>query len=142
MLGPTAKARMNFIGFQQLFAFNNEVDWYNWKIWINQNQIDYTQYLSISVRIELELNRMRVFLQEDAWESYCSLREGENSVSYLHYKDFQPEEAEAQENSIDGTGSFEDQPKINHPEKEFYSNIEHVEKQTSILANIATFYTE
>lgn len=90
MLGKTAKARMNYIGFHQLFAFDNEVDWYSWRIWIKENEVNHTQYLSISVRIDTELKRMRTYLEEDMWEAYCSLSEDEYSVSYLRYEDFRP----------------------------------------------------
>lgn len=146
MLGGTAKKRMNYIGFRQLFAFDNEVDWYGWKIWINENRVDYTQYLSISMRIDTELKRMREFLKEDMWEAYCSLEENEYSVSYLRYEDFQPAGFEQNDNrdDSDNSGSSTNIQVVvnNHPEKvekQMFSNIEHIEKKTSILANIATF---
>ena len=148
MLGPTAKARMNFIGFRQLFAFDNEVDWYSWKIWINENKISHTQYLSISMRIDTELKRMRLFLSENMWDAYCSLNEDEFSVSYLTYEDFQEKTLIEDENELRdehnlSTKSSNIQLIVNnHPEKieeQFFSNIEHLEKRTSILANIATF---
>ena len=147
MLGETAKARMNYVGFRQLFAFDNEVDWYNWKVWVQENKVDHTQYLSISIRIDTELNRMREFLEEDMWESYCSLTEDEYSVSYLRYEDFRPKDNET---NNDKNGDFDDPSQAaniqvvinNHPEKiekQMLSKIEYVEKKTSILANIATF---
>jgi len=147
MLGPTAKARMNYIGFCQFFAFDNEVDWYSWKIWIKENKVDHTQYLSISMRIDTELKRMCVYLEEDMWETYCSLAEDEYSISYLQYEDFRPDEIEQcndnDSNSDDSGKSTNIQVVVNnHPEKteeEMFSNIEHMEKKTSILANIATF---
>lgn len=147
MLGATAKARMNFIGFQKFVAFDNEVDWYNWKIWIKENEISHTVYLSISMRIDTELKRMRVFLMEDAWESYCSLREDEHSVSYLRYEVFRPEEAMLRDNSDDSSSISGCSPNIhvvvnNHHEKveeKFHSNFEHVEKTTGTIANISTF---
>ncbi|EZH82276.1 hypothetical protein AU05_08250 [Ectopseudomonas composti] len=146
MLGKTAKARMNYIGFRQLFAFDNEVDWYSWKTWINKNRVDHTQYLSISMRIDTELKRMREFLKEDMWEVYCSLEENEFSVSYLRYEDFQPVDFKQNEN-LDNPGNPGSSTNIqvilnNHPEKvekQMFSNIERIEKNTSILANIATF---
>lgn len=146
MLGETAKSRMNYIGFKQFFAFDNVVDWYSWKVWIKKNKIDHTQYLSISMRIETELKRMRVFLQEDMWNAYCNLDEGEYSVSYLHYEDFKPDSPESESGNEQKIGSVV-QPNIhvvvnNHPEKieeKLFSNIEYMEKKTSILANIATF---
>ena len=147
MLGATAKARMNFIGFQKLVAFNNEVDWYNWKIWITENKINHTLYLSISMRIDTEIKRMRVFLLEDDWEAYCSHSEEEYSVSYLRYKDFQPEESVSEDNSNDGSGGLERPQNIqivvnNHHEQveeKFFSDYIPAEKVTAILANITTF---
>lgn len=146
MLGETPKARMNYLGFRQLFAFDNEVDWYSWKIWINENKVDHTQYLSISMRIDTELKRMRGFLEEDMWEAYCSLEEDEYSVSYLRYENFRSPDVE-QNDDYDDPNNSENATNIqvvvnNHPEKveeQMFSNIEHIEKKTSILANIATF---
>jgi len=143
MLGETAKARMNYLGFCQFFSFDNEVDWYNWKIWINENKVDYTQYLSISMRIDTELKRMREFLEEDMWEAYCSLAEDEYSVSYLRYEDFRPPSVEQDNYEHSGSNDSGGATNVNHqPEKieeKMFSNIEHIEKKTSIMANIATF---
>ena len=146
MLGSTAKARMNHIGFNQLFAFDNEVDWFSWQRWINKNKIDHTQYLSVSLRIETELKRMRFFLKEDMWEAYCNLEKDEYSVSYLNYEDFQSEVVEVPEcgvQTVDSMNHSNIHVVVNNHleklEKEVFSNIESFEKKTSIMANIATF---
>lgn len=146
MLGEKPKARMNYIGFRQFFAFDNPVDWYSWKIWVKDNYVDHTQYLSISMRIDTELKRMKEFLSEDMWESYCSLSEDEYSISYLQYSDFRTETPNETDND---SGDNEDiqQTNIqvvvnNHPEQvegQMFSHIESIDKKTSILANIATF---
>lgn len=146
MLGSTAKERMKYVGFNQLFAFDNVVDWYNWKLWVNENEVDHTQYLSISMRIETELRRMRFFLKEDMWDAYCNLQANEYSVSYLQYEDFQPKAKEPPEHGVQ-TADDINHPSIqvvinNHPEKteeKVFSNIKRIEEQTSIMANIATF---
>ncbi|MEZ8778560.1 hypothetical protein AB6D85_13150 [Vibrio splendidus] len=84
-LGPTAVKRLNYIGFDLLFPFNNPVDWYNWKEMIKEKDINHTIYFSISTRVTTELKRIEMHLERKLWNDYCQLSDSEFSVSKERY---------------------------------------------------------
>jgi hypothetical protein len=85
ILGDTAIRRMNYVGFDLLYPFNNPVDWYNWKEKIKERKVPQSIYFSIGIRISAEINRIEQFLEFDAWDSYSRLSSSDFSVSCDRY---------------------------------------------------------
>jgi hypothetical protein len=84
-LGGTAIKRLNYVGFDLLFPFNNPVDWYNWKELVKKKKIHNTMYFSVSTRIATEFERMEQHITNGTWESYCKLSASEFSVPKKQY---------------------------------------------------------
>ncbi len=72
---------------------------------------------------------------------YCNLKEDEYSISYSSYDDFQVKNIKSNESGVQGvTNSISHTNEhLEKVEKDGFSNIDHMEKKTSIMANIATF---
>jgi len=145
-LGKTAVKRLQYLGFDLLFPFNNPVDWYNWKIFIEEKKINHTIYFSVSTRVATEFKRMELHLENDTWESYCELSESEFSVPKERYSGLfadKVNDVHIENNSDPVTqnvhhiniGEFSYNEKI---EQQAVSNLNALHKQTGIWSNVAS----
>jgi len=73
IFGTHATKRFEYIGFFELFYFDNPVDWHAWKYKVIKEDVDFSSYASISFRIEAEIERMRVLLEKDSFDNYQNL---------------------------------------------------------------------
>lgn len=73
MLGDKATARMMYLGFDLVYAFDNPVNWHSWASKIIDNNVDQSNYMTISTEIESEFKRMEYYLENSAWNVYNDL---------------------------------------------------------------------
>ncbi|HFE37184.1 MAG TPA: hypothetical protein ENK06_02035 [Gammaproteobacteria bacterium] len=146
-LGVTAVKRLNYLGFDLLFPFNNPVDWYNWKELVEKNKIYNTMYFSISTRIATEFERMEQHIKNGTWESYCNLSESEFSVpkeQYLSLFINNVDRAESN-NSLEKTDDKNHGAQINidtftyneQREEQAIKTLDGLHKTTGIWSNVA-----
>ncbi|NIR49076.1 hypothetical protein GWO43_11515 [candidate division KSB1 bacterium] len=62
--------RLNYLGLYEYIPYDNPVDWYNWKLDIQEKEYPREMYWSIATRIDYELGRAKWFIERDLWESY------------------------------------------------------------------------
>jgi len=144
-LGRTAINRMNYLGFDMLFPFNNPVDWFTWKTFIKENSIEHTVYFSISIRLATEIKRMELHLENDAWNEYCELSEHEFSVSKSRYSELFFDEGHEDKENSERSNHAQNVQNIHigeisynkKTEEKAVSNLDKLEKGTSIWSNIA-----
>ena len=146
-LGVTAVKRLNYLGFDLLFPFNNPVDWYNWKELVKKNKIHNTMYFSVSTRIATEFERMEQHINNGTWESYCNLSESDFSVpkeQYLSLFINNVDQAE-QNNSLEKTDDKDHGTQINidtftyneQREEQAIKTLDGLHKTTGIWSNVA-----
>lgn len=61
-LGTKALMRLRIIGFDKLYAFDNPVDHFTWRLHVREQQVCQTIYASIIERINAELDRLETIL--------------------------------------------------------------------------------
>ena len=146
MLGEKAKKRLNYIGFSELFSFDNPVDWSNWKSGIVEKQIDHTIYASIAIRIDAELERIMFFLENGNWDAYNNFSCTEFLVSKTKYEVFFATELKnsplAQDKLEKNISTPEEHISIQNinvsleTEKEAINNLDKMHKKSSTISNI------
>ncbi len=144
MLGAECVKRLNHIGFDEYIPFDNPVDWYNWKIEINEKKIPRETYLSIGIRIDSELERLRFFIEREQFGSYENLSYGRYFVSKERYfessaKDNKQIHEEVNPQSKDGKiescGNVANTNNNATSEKEAISNLDKLHKKSSIITS-------
>ena len=145
LLGETALKRMNYLGFNYIYPFDNPVDWYNWKENIINNKVSHTIYLSMSLRMVSEIKRMESYLERDNWDAYNQLSESEFLTSKNRYKQhFEQSIASVKSPSdTNETNNLKEQ-KINinnfhynqKVEDKAVGNLDRIQKHSSIWSNI------
>lgn len=143
MLGQKAKNRLSYIGFNELFPFDNPVDWYNWKKMIKEKNIDHTIYASISIRVDSEIERIILFLSYNNWDTYNNLSDNEYLVSKKRYeKLFSQKDNDTKKNTEEKQITTREHIRIDNinvslnTEKEAVDNLDKLHKKTSTISNI------
>lgn len=150
MLGETATRRMNYIGFGLMYPFDNPVDWFNWKEEVKKRNIPISVYFSISIRMTSEFNRMRLYLEGEAWEQYTSLSESAFLVSKDRYSELFSTEESAQPldertSGIAGPPARPNEQRTLHIENFHYNqeveekavdHLDRIQKHSSIWSNV------
>jgi hypothetical protein len=72
-LGPKAVRRLNRLGFDLFFGFDNARDRYAWAQTVRERELSMHMFCSISLRIEAEIGRMRVLAEIGCPEAYDNL---------------------------------------------------------------------
>lgn len=85
IFGSHATKRFKYIGFFELFYFDNPVDWHAWKYKVIEKNIDFSGYASITFRIDAEIERMKVLLNKDLFQTYENLTTENYLVSKNKY---------------------------------------------------------
>ena len=138
-LGPRALARLNYIGLSVLYPFDNPVDLYNWRNYVQTNRIDHTTYASIAIRIDQELKRLSRVLELGGVASYEALSDDTFVVSKDRYAEF-----ESKKSTQDKTGAAE-RPSVhigavnigNPVDAPAVAQLEELEKKTAVWSNVS-----
>ena len=88
ILGKSCVERLNYVGFDEYISFDNPVDWYNWAAKVRELKIPKEVYLSISIRIDSELKRIRFLIENEQFNSYENLKYSNYLKPKERYKEF------------------------------------------------------
>ncbi|MFW9266218.1 hypothetical protein ACLK1G_03365 [Pseudomonas sp. NR3] len=142
-LGPKALKRLCYLGLDVLYPFDNIVDLYNWRVKVKKEKIEHTTYASIAIRIDSEIDRMRRVFSLGAYDSYEALPTEEFLVSKLRYS-ASPQNVSAVEAPQEMPAPTMRVDTINvqyAADSQAVSNLEKLEKETSIGSNLSTIIT-
>lgn len=139
-LGTTATKRLFYIGFDVLYPFDNPVDLYSWRSNTKNNRVDHAMYLSIALRIDSEIKRMRQIIQFGGEAAYDELPTDLLLVSKDRYEFASPTNEQAgQARSLNTQAARETEAlkKINAEESNAIKRLESLEQKTTIWANVS-----
>lgn len=74
-LGTSAQNRMIRLGFDLLYPYNNIVDQFNWRSKIISEDISFTTFASIAIRIDSELQIIEKLIAMESCEKYDAIPE-------------------------------------------------------------------
>lgn len=74
-LGSSAQNRMIRLGFDLLYPYNNIVDQYNWRTKIISDDISFTTFASIAIRIDSEIDIIEKLISMACSENYDAIPE-------------------------------------------------------------------
>ena len=74
-LGSSAQNRMIRLGFDLLYPYNNIVDQYNWRSKIISDDISFTTFASIAIRIDSEIEIIKKVISMERFENYDTVPE-------------------------------------------------------------------
>lgn len=74
-LGSSAQNRMIRLGFDLLYPYNNIVDQYNWRSKIISDDISFTTFASIAIRIDSEIEIIKKVISMERFENYDAIPE-------------------------------------------------------------------
>jgi hypothetical protein len=138
-LGPTALARLNYIGLTVLYPFDNPVDLYNWRSYVQTSRIDHTTYASIAIRVDQELKRLSRVLELGGVASYETLSDQMFVVSKDRYAEFGSKTNAADEASaMGGPAVHIGAVNIGNPvDAPAVGRLEELEKKTAVWSNVS-----
>ncbi|MGL6313044.1 hypothetical protein [Vibrio sp. WXL103] len=147
MLGSYCVDRLTYIGFDELIPFDNPIDWYNWAAFIRDNRVPREKYLSIGIRIDSELKRIRFLIEREGCDDYKNLSFGQYMVptSVSDQKDTKDvveralivEECDEEKDKVLDFGQFQLNQQSLY-EQEAISNLDKLHKKSSIISSWLT----
>ena len=139
-LGSKALQRLNFVGFSDLYAFDNPVDMYNWRVKVRKDKINHTTYASIAIRIDSELKRLRRIAEFGGEAAYEALEVDELLVSKVRYQSLagSHEKADSPAQGVSGSTVNIHTINMNHStDSQAVGKLEEYEKRTTIWSNVS-----
>lgn len=143
-LGPKARERLFYLGFDLLYPFDNPVDLFNWRVRVKKENIDHTTYASIAIRIDSELKRMRRVFALGGEAAYEVLPDDAFLVSKNRYKSVAAPTEECGGNDQSGPAASPPNMHIDTvniqyaADSQAVSKLERLEKETTIGANFSS----
>jgi hypothetical protein len=140
-LGSSAQNRMIRLGFDLLYPFNNIVDQYNWRSKIISNEISFTTFASIAIRIDSEIEIIEKIISMKHFENYEAIPETLFTQSKSRYTlttsphvdldiDLKPPTSDGSPDNIK-----------KEADAEAINQIKKIEQKSNILSNLATVAT-
>jgi len=139
-LGPKALQRLNFIGFDELYSFDNPVDMYNWRMKVRNDKIEHATYASIAIRIDAEIKRLDCISQLGGEEAYDELEVGFLLVSKARYQSLKGSSERSSLSVPTNTSSTINihTLNMNHPaDSQAVDRLEEFERKTTIWSNVS-----
>lgn len=140
VLGAGAQNRMITIGFDLLYPFNNIVDQYNWRSKVIKEEINFTTFASIAIRIDAEIQIMERTFEMDGHNQYNALSDEIFIKPKSRYLDLLSPTSTPTDKSP-STQSANQSRATGNTDNEAIDRIINFERRTNILSNIANLAT-
>lgn len=134
-LGVGAQNRMIAIGFDILYPFNNIVDQYSWRKNVIAKDVSFTNFASIAIRLDAEIQIIENILEMDAGDQYDIFPTGMFIESKSRYLEAKYAAETTNSDLLSGSGT-QDHATNNVDSEAVGSLIEH-ERKTNIMSNYA-----
>ncbi|WP_339531991.1 hypothetical protein [Pseudomonas mucidolens] len=140
-LGSSAQNRMIRLGFDLLYPYNNIVDQYNWRSKIIADNISFTTFASIAIRIDSEIDIIEKLISMEHSENYDTIPESLFTQSKSRYTRIPSPNLDLDINhpppSSDGSPDLIKED----ADAEAINQIRKLEQKSNILSNLATVAT-
>lgn len=140
-LGSSAQNRMIRLGFDLLYPYNNIVDQYNWRSKIIADDISFTTFASIAIRIDSEIEIIEKLISMACSENYDEIPESLFTQSKSRYTLTTSPNAEPDLNLPPPVSDGSPDLIKEDADAEAINQIKKFEQKSNILSNVATVAT-
>jgi hypothetical protein len=140
-LGSSAQHRMIRLGFDLLYPFNNIVDQYNWRSKIILDDISFTTFASIAIRIDSEIEIIEKIISMQCLDNYNTIPETLFAQSKSRYTLTTSRNVDLDDNLKPQTSDGSPDNIKKDADAEAINQITKLEKTSKILSNLVTVAT-